>query len=604
MSQLKPDSLVLYKGRPARVVTPGEKLEIALPDGAGKKVRPKDVTLLHPGPVADLNALEAAGGEVEEAWQVLAGEEASLADLAELAFGEFNPATAWSAWALVADGLYFEGNPETVRGRPAAEVEAERARRETRAAESAAWEGLLERLRAGRFEPDDRKQLAEVERVAYGRSAASRIMKALEQQETPEAAHRLLLRLGYWDETVNPYPRRLEAPETHPDQAVPELPEEPRRDLTHLDSFAIDDEDNRDPDDAVSLDGDRLWVHVADVAAVVTPDSELDREARGRGASLYLPEGTVPMLPDPLTDRLGLGLQEVSPALSFGLRLDDDGQVVDTEVVASWVRVTRLTYAEADARLDEAPFAALKALTDRFRAARRTAGAAFIQLPEVNLRVDDGRVTVRPLPALASRGLVTEAMVMAGAAAARYAQEHGIPFPYATQPPPDERMEPATLAEAFAYRRKMQRSRMRGSPAPHSGLGLEAYAQATSPLRRYLDLVVHQQLRAHLRGEATLSGEEVLERVAAADAVIGNLRKTERFSNQHWKLVYLRHNPEWSGTAVVAERQGKRGKVILPDLALETAMPLPADAEPDAELPVVVTGTDLPGLAAHFRVLK
>ena len=72
---------------------------------------------------------------------------------------------------------------------------------------------------------------------------------------------------------------------------------EPRRDLTHLPAFAIDDEENQDPDDAVSLDGERLWVHVADVAALVAPDSEADLEARGRGANLYLPERIVNMLP-------------------------------------------------------------------------------------------------------------------------------------------------------------------------------------------------------------------------------------------------------------------------------------------------------------------
>lgn len=68
-----------------------------------------------------------------------------------------------------------------------------------------------------------------------------------------------------------------------PDVSLPVLPDEPRLDLTGLPAYAIDDEGNLDPDDAISLDGNRLWVHVADAAALVWSDSPADVEARGRG---------------------------------------------------------------------------------------------------------------------------------------------------------------------------------------------------------------------------------------------------------------------------------------------------------------------------------
>jgi hypothetical protein len=90
--------------------------------------------------------------------------------------------------------------------------------------------------------------------------------------ETPQAAHRLLARVGYWSAKHNPYPARCKAAAADPDLPVPTLPDEERLDLTHLPAFAIDDEGNQDPDDAVSLDGERIWVHVADVAALVAPD--------------------------------------------------------------------------------------------------------------------------------------------------------------------------------------------------------------------------------------------------------------------------------------------------------------------------------------------
>ena len=92
--------------------------------------------------------------------------------------------------------------------------------------------------------------------------------------------------------------------------------------VNHLAAYAIDDLGNQDPDDALSLEGDRLWVHIADPAALVPPDSEADLEGRARGANIYLPEQTIPMLPPQVTQILGMGLKEVSPALSFGIDFD------------------------------------------------------------------------------------------------------------------------------------------------------------------------------------------------------------------------------------------------------------------------------------------
>ena len=124
--------------------------------------------------------------------------------------------------------------------------------------------------------------------------------------ESEENAHQLLLALGYWTATHNPHPARAGVDPTQPSAPIPELPDEPRRDLTHLAAFAIDDAGNKDPDDAISWDNGRFYIHIADVAALVPPDSPADLEARGRGANLYLPEGTITMLPSGVTAVLGL----------------------------------------------------------------------------------------------------------------------------------------------------------------------------------------------------------------------------------------------------------------------------------------------------------
>lgn len=606
---IRTGSLVLYKNRPARVVDAGERFEIELDGDERRKVRPKDVTLLHPGSVGSLDELTPQAGEVETAWEILAGSATTLVELAELVYGDYTPATAWAAWQLVDDGLYFRGTPEEVVACSAEEVAETRAALEARQAEKEAWAAFLARAQAGRFAAEDERYLREVEALALEQQSKSRVLRELGRAETRENAHALLLELGYWDGHHNPHPRRLGVATAPPDLDLLPLPEEPRLDLTHLPAFAIDDEGSQDPDDALSLDGDRLWVHVADVAPLVPPGSPVDLEARARGATLYLPEGTVPMLPPAAARRLGLGLDDPrrAPALSFGLDLTGDLEIAGVEVVPTWVRVQRLTYEEVEARLDEAPFRDLFRLAQAFEARRAANGAISLEFPEVKVRVVDGQVRIRPLPPLKSRDLVREAMLLAGEAAARFARERDIPFPFTTQEPPAEQLaEPAapagSLAGMFALRRTLKRSQVKSIPGPHAGLGLEIYSQVTSPLRRYLDLVAHQQLRAFLRGEEVLGTQELLERVGAAEAVIGSVRQAERLACQHWTLVYLQQHPGWRGEGVLVDRRGSRGTVLVPELDLESQVHLREDLPLDSVVPLTLNQVDLAALEAHFRV--
>jgi exoribonuclease II len=603
---LPPGSLVLYKSRPARVrQVDKKKIEIEVEGSQVASVRPKDVTLLHPGPLPNLASLQGAPrGEVEAAWELLAGETTSLADLAELIYGRYTPVTAWATWQLVADGLYFSGLPEAVVAHSPEAVAAEKAARAARAEAEAAWLGFRERLETGQLAAGDGRYLDDVVALALGRHSSSRTLRALGIAETPTRAHALLLRSSYWDVTVNPYPERLGVPTSHPAHPLPALPDEPRRDLTHLVTYAIDDEGSLDPDDALSLEGNRLWVHVADVAALITPGSVADQEARARGANLYLPEGTVPMLPAPATNELALGLAGVSPALSFAIDLAGDDPAANLEIVPSWIRVQRLSYEEAEGRLDDPLLASLCELARRRLAYRLGQGAIEIDLPEVKVRLVDGRVTVKPLPPYRSRGLVREAMLLAGEAMARFGLAHEIPLPFATQAAPETVPVATTPSQMFALRRMLRPGQPRSAPAPHAGLGLAQYVQCTSPLRRYLDLVVHQQLRAFLQQQLLLTPQELMERVGAADAGAGAVRRAERLATQHWLLVYLLQNPGWQGQGVVVEKRGARHLILIPELALETQVYPRKDPPLDHSVQLALDTVNLPELEATFRLLE
>ncbi len=603
MSKPSVGSLVLYKIRPAKVIEISDKIEIELEGGKRKRVRDKDVVLLHPGPLTSFKDLTPQQGEIEENWELLDGSETEIGEFSELVFGDYTPATAWAAWELVTDGLYFEGTPGAIRARPADLVHAEREQRQAKAAEAQAWEAFVERVEQGQLLPEDNKAMGEVEALALRRRENSRILKALGFQESPLNAHRLLVKTGYWSQNENPYPRRMGVQMETPQQPVPALPEEQRLDLTHLTAYAIDDAGNQDPDDAVSLDDERIWVHVVDAAALVAPESEIDIEARSRGSNLYSPEQIVPMLPLGITHLLGLGLQQESPALSIGFLLSEAGEVMDVRLQLTRLKVERLSYDEADKRLEEPLLAALQQKAACYRARRKAAGAAFIQLPEVKIRATEEGVAITPLPALKSREMITDLMLMAGGAVAIYCSDNEIPVPFATQAPPDTPASPQDLAAMYAYVRKFKPTQVKTQPEPHSGLGLQRYTRATSPLRRYSDLLTHQQLRAHLKGEPLLDIHTISERISQAELGSMSIRKAERQSNNHWRMVYLRDHPKWQGEGVVVAIEGERASVLIPELAMEARVRMKSKPALNSVVKIAPREVDLPDLACYFRVL-
>jgi len=596
-----PGSLVLYKERPARVTSAHERLQLELPNGETIKVRPKDVQMLHPGPLQSLDELLPLDGEIEAAWEILAGSTTTLEELAELAFAVHTPRTAWAAWQLVREGLLFHGTADSITVASREERTRRCAARAAEAARQQEWDEFMGRVRSRSIGAGDDRLLGDVVDMALGRSARSRVLRDLGRTESPEDAHTLLLDLGHWSEKVNPYPARLGIPMAPPALPLPPVPDETRRDLTHLRAFAIDDDLAGMADDALSFHDGRLWVHVADPASVVLPGGDVDLEARGRTAALYLPECMVPMLPMEAGTTLGLGVREVSPALSFCLDLSDRGARV-VEIVPSTVRVARLTYSEVEERLSEEPFRMLQTLTDAYQASRRARGAVTLTIPEVDIRAANGHVEIRAVPPLRARVIVQEAMIMAGEATAQWAMERGLAMPFACQELGGVVGEATTLSAMYATRRLLRPRQYRTLPSRHASLGLDAYVQVTSPLRRYLDLVTHQQIRAALQDHPILGTSELIERVGAVEAVGGALRAAEQLSNRHWTLVYLLARPGWKGLGSVVDKRGRTAFILLPELGLETSMVLTDDLPLDSTVPLVLMGVSLPRLEAHLRI--
>lgn len=633
---MKKNSVVIYKNLPAIVTdrVDGDKWLVswcasrATDTGkkavyAEQKVREKDVLLLCEDAAAGIDAVLAFADEavadgsvvrrqVAEAYELLAGDDETaaspitFADLAALACGELRADEAWGIYAAVKASLAFE---EQVRDgvlsfvpRSAGEVAALQARQQEKEQAGAVRAAFMARLKSGTLLPDDAKYMGDVESLALGQTEKSRTMHDAHLKETPERAHKLLLDTGVWDMTRNPYPLRWGLSTRSAREGLAAPPDEDRVAVPGV-SYAIDSSWSHDPDDAIAFDGECLWVHIADPASTVFPDGPIDRAARARGATLYIPEGASRMLSEDSLADYALGLAPKSRALSFKITFDEHGDIADCAVLRTVVAVERLTYEQADARKDEPGLAPLFALAARNAERRKQAGAVQISLPEVHITVDaeTKQVSIEPRAETRAAEVVREAMVLAGEGAARFAFKNSIPFPFVSQESPDIPQDiPDGYAGQFRLRKCMRKRTVSLTPSQHAGLGVGMYSQVTSPLRRYGDLISHEQLRAFLCGRELIDKATMLLRMSEGDAAAIATHKAERQSNMHWTLVYLLQNPGWTGSAICVDRQPKQSVFLIPALGLETVLAGVSDVALNDTITVKPVTIDIPLLEVTF----
>ena len=551
---------------------------------------------------------------LEELWELLAQEDQALTApaMADLWFGE---ATAHQVAALeralLEDRFLFKYKEDRWVPNPpevVAHLQEQAQREEKRLQEMDAAAGWLRAVWEGEKapEPEGRTHLVELLRglAVFGPEAPDYVQgKAyLEKARltAPDAPFRLLVRLGVFQEDENLDLYRLEVPREFPpavrDQALNYSRREPpdpyaahRLDLTALPCFTIDGERTRDFDDALSLEetpaGWRLGVHIADVSSLVQPHTPLDREAQARTTSIYLPEQRLPMLPEEISeDLLSLLAGQERPALSFLVTLSPEAEILDWEIRPSRIRVQqRLTYQEVDGLLPQDPqLAALSRLTGLLKERRLAQGGYELRLPEVWVAFSpQGEITVtvedQETPA---RQLVAEAMVLANWLASRLLAEQGVPAIFRGQPEPREairREEPKGLLELYRDRRRLSRVVMDLEPQPHWGLGLEHYTLATSPIRRYLDLVTHRQLFSALcSAPPPYNPEELGQILTFIEPAMrrAGILKTRRL--RYWLLKYLAGKVGQKKEALVLEALPHRYRLLFPDILLEFFLPAPA----------------------------
>jgi ribonuclease R len=345
-----------------------------------------------------------------------------------------------------------------------------------------------------------------------------------------------------------------------------------REDFRNVHVITIDPDDARDFDDAIHVERtDKGWilqVHIADVSHYVRPGSALDKEARERGNSVYLPDRVIPMLPERLSNGVcSLRPDEDRLVFTAIMEFDREGRRRRERFTRGVIRSRqRLTYKQAFAILNKPP----KTETERrihvawelaslLRTNRFKNGSLELDFPEVKVWVnrETGKTErVERVENDISHQLIEECMLAANEAVAHRLKNRGVPAVYRIHedPDPDKLREYREVVQSHGYRvgdlskreevrkllrqlegkpeeqalkigflKSLQRARYETSPLGHYGLAKSDYAHFTSPIRRYADLLVHRSLAFLLGGSG-----KVHMGVGALREVALHISNTER----------------------------------------------------------------------------
>nr|CRI42618.1 Ribonuclease R [Chlamydia pneumoniae] len=435
-----------------------------------------------------------------------------------------------------------------------------------------------------------------------------------------------------------------------------------RKDLRDLLCFTIDSSTARDFDDAISLTYDHnnnyiLGVHIADVSHYVTPHSHLDKEAAKRCNSTYFPGKVIPMLPSALSDNLCSLKPNVDRlAVSVFMTFTKSGHLSDYQIFRSVIRSKyRMTYDEVDNIIEKKHSHPLSkilnemaTLSKKFSDIREERGCIRFVLPSVTMSLDNLQ---EPLALIEnhqtfSHKLIEEFMLKANEVVAYHISHQGVSLPFRShEPPNDENLlafqelaknmgfditftptqepdyqyllqttsagHPLEQVLHSQFVRSMKTASYSTENKGHYGLKLDYYTHFTSPIRRYIDLIVHRLLfnplsidQTHL--EIIVRACSTKERVSAkAENSFENLKKTRfinKFLQEQPKTTYHAYiiTANHEGLSFVVTEFCHEGFIAAAELPKEyslkkNALPesIPDKMKPGASIKVTIDSVNL-----------
>jgi len=261
-------------------------------------------------------------------------------------------------------------------------------------------------------------------------------------------------------------------------------------------------------------------------------------------------------------------------------------EIIDYEILPSLIKVKhKLTYYDVNQAADQNPdFLILREIAEKFHHQRLDAGAVQITLPEINVWLaDDRTLTVNRINRESpGRMLVSEIMIMANWLMARYLAENKMPAIFRSQPAPRERLykgDDGTLFQNWMQRRFLSRFVLGSKPEKHSGLGLNAYVTATSPIRKYFDIVTQRQTRAVFGLEQPYTSEEIDRILQLLELPMGNVSRIQFGRNRYWLLKYLEQHVGRKEEAIVLNRRRNNYQILLSAYMTECDLPISSGFE-------------------------
>ena len=298
------------------------------------------------------------------------------------------------------------------------------------------------------------------------------------------------------------------------------------KDLTHLKTYTIDDSKTVEIDDAISLEKvsgqEKLWIHIASPASYIEYQSGIDEKARKLVSTVYLSTNTYYMLPEALINNVfSLSDKEKRESLSLGVILNDDGSISSTEIVQSLIQVDyRLDFTEADELIDYAPkeeidLSLISTILESRKSWRKNLGSIEILESYGKIVVEDKIPNIKIIDPTLSRQLISEAMILYGDIISNFTKLNKIPVPYRVQERSDKvskdniQLSDNKILYNFLLKKTMGKTYYSINPMQHDSLALTSYLHATSPIRRYADLLVHYQLNRFLNNKVLISKDDV-----------------------------------------------------------------------------------------------
>jgi exoribonuclease-2 len=278
------------------------------------------------------------------------------------------------------------------------------------------------------------------------------------------------------------------------------------------------------------------------------------------------------------------------------INLRPSGDMIDYEIIPSLIKVKQqLTYYDVNIVADEnEDMMLLRSIAEKFRKQRLDAGAVQITVPEINVWLNDAReVTVNKVNRESpGRMLVAELMIMANWLMAKFLAKHNVPAIFRSQPEPRDRLYKGgggSLFQNWMQRKLINRFVLNHRPEWHSGLGLEAYVTATSPIRKYFDLVTQRQLRAILGLEEAYSVEDIDRIIQLLEIPMSQVSRVQFARNRYWLLKHLEKRVGAKEEAIVLFKKRNSYQILMPAYMVECELPISSGFELKPEDYIQVT---------------